>query len=214
MKTHAPKIQIEQNPYVSVSWSWYNQSEGIVTWTFTNQSNETQTVTLLRGAVDQNGTVLVYYYFGNAYWVDYLSLGITQWQNNNAPLQQNGNPPIAVLEIGQNYLIAFVFTVPAKTTWSMLEGGFMNGLQPYNPMAITAKYLGDYNMCIGYDEKQVINYVAQTGIPAVGYEPNPSTFHTSVYSIDGPYISLFKDYVKKGRCHILKCIKTTIKKCI
>jgi len=207
VSVYAPKIQLEKNPYVSVSWSWYNQNEGIVTWTFTNNSNEIQSVVLLRGAINQNGTVLAYYYFGNAYWVDYLSLGITRWQRDNTPLRQNENPPIAVLEVGQNYLIAFVFTLAPKETWSMLEGGFVDGLQPYNPVTITAKYLGDYNMCIGYDEKQVTDYVTQTGIPATGYEPNPSTFYTSVYEINGPYILLFKDYVKKGRCGIKECVQ-------
>ncbi len=83
MSIYTPKIQLEKNPYVNVTWSWYNQSEGVVTWTFNNKSDKQQEVVLLRGAIDQNGIVLMYYYFGNAYWVDYLSLDITKWQRNN-----------------------------------------------------------------------------------------------------------------------------------
>ncbi len=207
MKIQTPKIQIEQNPYVTVTWNWHNQNEGIVEWIFKNNSNEKQEVILLRGAIDKNGTVLAYYYFGNAYWVDYLFLGITKWQRNNTTLKNNENPPIAVIQIGDKYLIAFEFTLAPNTTWSVLEGGFINGLQPYNPIAVQVNYLDDYQMCIGYDEKQVIDYIKQTEIPVIGYEPNPSTFKTSIYVTEAPYIELFKDKVKKGRCSLKECVK-------
>ncbi len=89
----------------------------------------------------------------------------------------------------------------------MLEAGFVNGLQPYNPIAVPVKYLGDHHMCIEYDRQQVVDYTNQTGIPIIGYEPNPSTFRTSVYIAEAPYIQLFKDYVKKGRCNVKECVK-------
>jgi len=43
---------------VNISWKWYNEQEGLVEWTFQNQSSNQVSVILLR-----NG-----YYFGNAFW--------------------------------------------------------------------------------------------------------------------------------------------------
>ncbi len=198
------KIKISQSPSVSVSWSWYDQQNGIVEWTFKNNSDTVQSVALLRGAIDESGKVLVNYYFGNAYWVVYLSLGITQWQIQNQPLQdqgiQNNAPPLAVFKVNDKYLIAFVFTLPPNSSWSMLEGGFGNGIQPYNPLAIPAEYESDHYFCIGYDYQQIIDYIEQTGIPVSGYQPNPSTFKVSLYRLNGPYISLFNDTIQQGAC--------------
>ncbi len=210
MVIQSPKIQIQENQNVNVSWSWYNQSEGIVQWTFNNSSEQEQDVILLRGAVDSSGKVLVDYYFGNAYWVVYYTAGITSWQRNNQVLQnqgvENNAPPIAVIQIGKQYLVAFEFTLPPQSVWSMLEGGFVDGIQPYNPRAIPVKYDGDYDFCIEYDEKQVQDYEQETGVPVTGYYPNPNTFKTSLYTCDGPYISLFKDYIEKGNCSRTACV--------
>ncbi len=198
------KIKIEQSPDVTVTWSWYDQSQGIVQWTFQNNADTTKSVVLLRGAIDQSGQVLVDYYFGNAYWPDYLALGITQWQAQNQPLQdqgvQNNAPPIAIIQAHGKYLVAFVFTLPAKSSWAMLEGGFGNGVQPYNPIAVPAEYEGDHMFCIGYDYQQIVDYDLQTGAFVTGYQPNPQTFKTSLYSIKGPFIELFDDTVTRGAC--------------
>ncbi|AFV51259.1 hypothetical protein D878_gp32 [Sulfolobales Mexican rudivirus 1] len=200
----SPKIKIEASPNVSVTWSWFDQSQGIVQWTFQNNADTTKSVVLLRGAVDQNGQVLTNYYFGNAYWPDYLSLGITKWQRDNAPLQdqgvQNNTPPIAPIQTHGKYLVAFVFTLPAKMTWSMLEGGFGNGIQPYNPIAVEAEYVGDQGFCVGYDNAQIVDYVLQTGIPVTGPQPNPRLLRASAYKINGPFIELFNDTVVRGVC--------------
>ncbi len=205
MKTlQTPKIKITQSSDVSVSWSWYDQQNGIVQWTFQNISNNEQSVALLRGAVDQNGQVLLDYYFGNAYWVVYLGLCITTWQTGNQSLQDEGvqqnAPPLAVLESHGKYIVAFIFTLPPNSTWSMLEGGFGNGVQPYQPIAIPATYEGDQNFCIGYDYTQILDYVEQTGVPVAGYQPNPAPITTSLYKIAGPYIELFNDSIQLGNC--------------
>jgi hypothetical protein len=200
----SPAIKIAQSPSVSVNWSWYDQQNGIVQWDFQNNADITQSVALLRGATDQSGKVFTYYYFGNAYWPVYLSLGITQWQTQNQPLQdqgvQNNAPPLAVFKVADKYLIAFVFTLPSQTTWSMLEGGFGSGIQPYNPIAINVEYEGDHYFCIGYDYQQVLDYVEQTGIPVFSYQPNPQSFKVSLYKINGPYIELFDDKIQRGVC--------------
>jgi len=189
---------------VSVSWSWYDQKDGIVQWTFQNDSDTVKSVALLRGAVDENGQVLVNYYFGNAYWVVYLALGITKWQVGDTTLQDQGvtqnTPPIAVLEAHGKYLVAFIFTLPPKSTWSMLEGGFGNGIQPYHPVAVPAKYIGDRDFCVGYDYIQILDYTEQTGIPVAGYQPNPRPIKVSLYKITGPYIELFNDSIQLGNC--------------
>ncbi len=198
------KIKIETSPDVTVSWSWYDQSQGVVQWTFQNNADVQKSVVLLRGAIDSSGQVLVDYYFGNAYWPVYLSLGITSWQIQNQPLAdqgvQNNAPPLAVLEAHSKYLVAFVFTLPAKSSWAMLEGGFGNGIQPYNPVAVEAEYIDDTGFCIGYDYAQIWDYTAQTGIPVSGYQPNPKMIKTSWYRIKGPYIELFDDKIKRGVC--------------
>ncbi len=198
------KLKITKSPDVSVSWSWYDQNQGIVEWTFKNNSDTIQSVALLRGAVDESGQVLVNYYFGNAYWVVYLGLGITQWQTQNQSLQdqgvQNNAPPLAILQTHNKYIVAFIFTLPPKSTWSMLEGGFGNGVQPYNPIAIPAQYDNDHYYCIGYDYQQVFDYEMQTGTFVSGYQPDPQTFKVSLYTINGPYIELFDDTIQRGAC--------------
>ena len=52
-----------QQSSVTVSWSWFDQSQGIVEWTFTNQGSQRESVILLR-----NG-----YYFGGAFGPVYLA---------------------------------------------------------------------------------------------------------------------------------------------
>ncbi len=210
MKVNAPKMDVMTNQNVKVTWSWYNQSEGAVQWTFQNLGQQEESVILLRGAVDAQGNVVVNYYFGNAYWVVYLSEGVSTWQEKNKPLQDNGvennAPPLSVIKIGEQYLVAFTFTLLGGQTWSMLEGGFVNGIQPYNPVAVPVTYQGDKNFCVGYDPAQVTRYVEQTGLPVTGYEPNPSNFTVSLYTGDGPFINLFKDYVEEGSCKKLQCV--------
>jgi hypothetical protein len=45
---------LTQQSSVTVSWSWFDQSQGIVEWTFTNQGSQRESVILLR-----NGYYLV-----------------------------------------------------------------------------------------------------------------------------------------------------------
>ncbi len=210
MIIQAPKPKIEENKNVNVTWAWYSQSKGIVQWTFTNNSSQEQDVILLRGAVDSSSKVLVDYYFGNAYWVVYLALGITNWQTRNEQLTydnpQNNSPPLAIIQFGDKYLVSFEFTLKPKSTWSVLEGGFDGGIEPYNPKAIPANYVGDYYFCVGYDIQQVLDYTLQTGMPVTGYYPNPNTYKVSLYSVDAPYIQLYKDHISKGVCAWLDCI--------
>ncbi len=206
MIIQAPKPKIEENKDVSVSWTWYNQGEGIVQWTFNNSSDKEQNVILLRGAVNNKGNVLIDYYFGNAYWVVYLTAGITKWQTRNEPLIENNSPPLAIIQIGDKYLVAFEFTLKPKSSWSVLEGGFDGGIEPYNPKAIPVSYEGDYYFCVGYDIQQVLDYTLQTGIPITGYYPNPNTYKISLYSANTPFIELYKDHITKGVCAWTECV--------
>ncbi|MEM3861744.1 MAG: LAGLIDADG family homing endonuclease [Thermoplasmatales archaeon] len=47
-----------QSSSVTVNWTWYDESQGIVSWNFQNNSNEQKSVILYRSG----------YYFGNAFW--------------------------------------------------------------------------------------------------------------------------------------------------
>jgi len=81
----------------TVSWSWYDQGQGIVVWTMKNLSNKTRSFVLFR-----NG-----YYFGNAYWPLYTAnAGFNvKFATELTPLpsgkvEENG-APIAVIDLNE-----------------------------------------------------------------------------------------------------------------
>lgn len=183
---------------ISVNWTWNNESQGLVQWTFQNTSNEEQSCLLLRNN----------YYFGNAFWPVYVAnsqFGVN-WAISLTPLVDygisNNNPPIGVVDFGNsNYLVAFIFTLSAGQTWSMLEGGFSNLNPPVFQSApiVTLSYTG--NFCTGYDNAQIIDWDTQTGTTYQGYSPNPSTISTIGVDCNSSYISLYDDPISEGTCN-------------
>jgi hypothetical protein len=196
---------------VTVSWSWYDQSQGIVEWTFTNDGPYKESVILLR-----NG-----YYFGGAFAPVYLANSTplcsscsgtngfgTSWiyteptqggvclvNGQIPPLMDYGSPelnapPMAPVQFpnGQWLNFAFIFTLNPGQTWSMLEGGFSTLIPPYpqGVYQVTLGYSGP--TCVGYDPQRVKDWDTQTGTNLQGYSPNPATFSiATVKAFGAPY---------------------------
>ncbi len=194
-----PYLQRQKQPdnTLKVSWSWYNQAQGTVAWAFVNGTSSVKSFLLLRNS----------YYFGNAFWPVYLnnkSFNVI-FAATPVPLVDNGiasnSAPIAVISFpGKEEIVAFVFTLSAGQSWSILEGGFSITSPPSGYSLLEVSFNGTSQQCITYDEKQVSDWDAQTGTSLQGYTPNPSTFYTAIFSCKGTFIALFKDIIKAGKC--------------
>ncbi len=186
---------------IQISWKWYDESQGLVQWTFTNPGTAPATCVLLR-----NG-----YYFGGAFWPVYVAnpdFGVS-WAASLAPLADNGaannSAPIGLLQFDDgNRQVVFLFTLAPGQTWSMLEGGFSAADPPVVQAAPTVTPAptvpGTY--CVGYDPAQVTDWDLQTGTTLQGYSPNPSTVSTVLVTAPGsPDIRLFPgDSAVDGPC--------------
>lgn len=181
---------------VTVGWKWYDEGQGLVEWTFTNDTTEQKSVILLRSG----------YYFGNAFWPVYESNAEfdTKFAQSVVPLTDNGvennSPPLFVAEINGKYIVCFLFTLAPGQTWSMLEGGFVDGMEPTGATLYDVTDVVLRTMCVGYDESQVTDWDQQTGTSLGGYSPNPDTFDVIVGQVSGPYIQLFNDPISQGQC--------------
>ncbi len=182
---------------VTVNWTWYNENQGIVSWNFTNNSNEQKTVILYRSG----------YYFGNAFWCVYVNNGMTSWAT--APLTplidqgiENNTMPIGIVDFQGSPIIAFLFTLAPNQKWSVLEGGFSALMPPTNPIVYDVTLVKSGQFCIGYDPQQVIDWDIQTQTTMQGYQPNPSTITTVEVEApsDAEYVALFNDPISSGQC--------------
>lgn len=195
-ETIAKKISAD----VSATWSWYDETQGLVEWTFANNAKEQKTVILLR-----NG-----YFFGGAFWPVYVENAEfgTSFATALSALAdqgvQNNSPPLGIVDIGQGKPeVYFLFTLSAGEVWSMLEGGFSAietpaGIAVYE---VTLKNTGEY--CVGYDPQRVADWDLQTGTNLEGYSPNPGTFNTVevLSESDTPYDVLpYNDTIVPGAC--------------
>ena len=179
---------VSQSQNVVVTWEWYDKSQGIIKWTFTNTGKAQESVILLR-----NG-----YYFGGAFWPVYVAnseFGVT-WMNQVKPLVDNGAennaPPIAPVTFSNGYTqVLFIFTLSGGQTWSMLEGGF-NNIVPQLQGVYTLDNPVLQTWCIGYDPQRVKDWDNQTGTTLQGYSPNPNTITAVVWqaSPGAPYDAL------------------------
>jgi hypothetical protein len=182
---------------LKVSWSWYNQAQGTVAWTFVNGTSAVKSFLLLRNS----------YYFGNAFWPVYLN---NKSFNVNfilepSPLVNNGiasnSAPVAVITFpGKGEIVAFVFTLSTGQSWSILEGGFSVESPPSGYSLIPVTFNGTSVYCITYDKKQVSDWDLQTGTTLQGYTPNPSAFETATFVCNGGYVALFRDIINAGKC--------------
>jgi len=181
---------------ITATWSWYDQQQGLVKWTFSNPTSEIGAVVLFRSG----------YYFGNAFWPVYEANGQfgVLFAPELKPLVDNGveknAPPLAVVEMSGKYIVCFVFTLAPGQEWSMLEGGFLGfdptGVATYDVVSSTPNSM----MCIGYAQQQVTDWDEQTGTQMTGYEPNPSEFNVVVCKVNAPYVQLFPDPISAGSC--------------
>ena len=179
---------VSQSQNVVVTWEWYDKSQGVIKWTFTNTGKAQESVILLR-----NG-----YYFGGAFWPVYVAnseFGVT-WMNEVKPLVDNGvennAPPIAPVTFSNGYTqVLFIFTLSGGQTWSMLEGGF-NNIVPQLQGVYTVDNPVLQTWCIGYDPQRVKDWDNQTGTTLQGYSPNPNTIKAVVWqaSPGAPYDAL------------------------
>jgi hypothetical protein len=170
---------------------WKDQANGLITWTFSNNTSNQVSFILLR-----NG-----YYFGNAFFPVYAngSFG-AQFASALAPLSGGGLPPLGVAGFPQpdgssKYIACFIFTLAANASWSMDEGGSSGGITPSGISAHVVTERLSRDTCIYYDAAQVSQYDSQTKSTAPGYAPDPSVFNTVVMdaSADAPYILLYSN---------------------
>jgi len=188
---------------VSISWSWYNENQGIVSWNFANNSTEQKSVILFRSG----------YYFGNAYYPIYVANGMTSWATSLTPLEDNGiennTMPIGIVDFNGKKIVAFIFTLAPGQKWSVLEGGFSTIMPPTGQTVyeVTLNNVTDY--CIGYDQTQVLDWDMQTQTTMQGFMPNPSTINTVEVEApsDAPYVVLFpNDTETLGQCNNQSCL--------
>ena len=128
-------------------------------------------------------------------------------------------PAPASAEAGttKKYLIAFVFTLPPDSVYSMLEGGFSAEMPPSGIALLNVRPGDPQDFCIGYDPKQVEAWDLQTKTLLQGYLPNPMTVETVPFTpldfegTDSPWRNiswnftpslapLFNDPVAPGKC--------------
>lgn len=207
---------------VSVSWSWYNEKQGTVEWTFRNSDTKEHSVMLLR-----NG-----YYFAGAFWPVYYAnsngrgasaanprdnfgTNFLDGRAQISPLVDKGvtgnNPPLALITFGNskptdvskaNSQVLFVFTLSAGQTWSMLEGGFSPSMTPSNITLHELSPVSHGNFCIGYDQKRVADWDNQTSTSLKGYSPDPSSIDTWLMeAVSAPFDELpYTDSYSDGKC--------------
>lgn len=184
---------------ITVEWAWENQAQGIVKWTFSNTSNSLASVVLFRSG----------YYFGNAFWPVYLNNSSfnTRFADSVAALTDKGtsnnSPPLMVVEFQNGKsIVAFVFTLTPGQEWSMLEGGFVQGMVPENPVTYAVSGITGKEFCIKYDQTQAADWDKQTGTNLKGYSPNPSEFQTitGILPASAAFVQLFNDVIAPGKC--------------
>lgn len=208
---------------VNVNWSWYNEKQGVVQWTFHNSDKSEHSVILLR-----NG-----YYFAGAFWPVYyensdgrgasatnpndnFGTNFLNGKSSIAPLTNDGvtnnNPPLGLVIFGSssaadvsvsNSQVLFIFTLAPEETWSMLEGGFSAQMTPteISLHEVTPVVQGDF--CIGYDKKRVSDWDTQTNTTLQGYNPDPSTIDTWLLEAEAsaPFDELpYSDSYANGKC--------------
>lgn len=208
---------------VTVKWSWYNEKQGTVEWSFGNTDSKDHSFLLLR-----NG-----YYFAGAFWPVYFAnsggrgasgsnpgdnfgTNFLSGDTSVSPLQDNGvkhnNPPLGLITFGNsdparvsdaNSQVLFVFTLKPEEKWSMIEGGFSASMEPSNISLHEVTPLTEGDFCIGYDPKRVSDWDQQTGTSLAGYSPNPETIKTWLLEAetDSPFLELpYKDSYSDGNC--------------
>lgn len=198
-------------PSVTVSWEWYNESQGIIKWKFVNPTDKMKIVALYRGYKLDSETFA--YYFGDAFYPVYLGnpeIFRTEFIDKVQPLKDEGvelnSPPYGILKFSNGQLLpAFVYVLSPNQTYEMLEGGFSSSVYPtiYRAIELTPVDYSPQLVCIGYPESSVVDWDNQSGTFLQGFQPNPKNFTSIVFHVDpnAPYVSLWSSvYYKLGKC--------------
>ena len=191
---------------LNISWEWENQDKGTVKWTFSNTGNSIGSGILFRAT----------YPFGNAFWPIYEENPAfdTKFTTMAIPLvdqgTENNSPPLAVIKTPSGSLfVAFVFTLDAGQTWSMIEGGFSSELTPdYNgkPFVIPATRVDVNTFLIHWNEEQCAGYnqQARTNLPC---PTNPLNITAAVLSINENIMPLFNDTIMTSQEANSSCVQ-------
>eukprot|EP00871_Galdieria_phlegrea_P004827 jgi/Galph1/5345/GphlegSOOS_G3902.1 len=167
-----------------VSWSWDGSSRSTIIWSFSNPTNETRSLVLVRGATDNSssGNDVPAYAFGNAYFPAYAVDGLAKFYSKpTASDTKDSDTPLMVLEYltsstSSTYHkgVAFVFILSSNTTFIIKEGGF-SGLTPYCKELVDVEYHDTCKVNIDY------NYLSQCLEFSFFCEQDPFNVTTAVY---------------------------------
>ncbi|KAK4535165.1 hypothetical protein CDCA_CDCA04G1190 [Cyanidium caldarium] len=149
-----------------VTWTWYDQSSGVVYWTFYNPTNETARLVLNRGILQEPGST---YCFGDAFWPAYLVSNLAYISPGPYPPLGENTQDLPLGIIGnQTRLVCFVFTLAPGATYLLPEAGF-NGVAPKCSALLDVKFEGNVPMSIPYSKSlQCSAFGGTTNCP-----PNP-----------------------------------------
>ena len=195
---------------VQVSWEWYEQNHGVVKWTFSNLGDSVASGLLFRAT----------YPFGNAFWPIYeenpafdtrFTLMATPLVDNGA---ENNSPPLAIFKNPDGSMfVAFVFTLNAGESWSMLEGGFVDGMTPdydgTTPVFIPASRISSGTFIINWIPEQCQGYNQQAGT-SLPCPANPLSISSAVFSINAQVHPLFNDIINPGASPMPSCTDMVI----
>ena len=199
-----PATPPQISSYVTVSWAWVDQKNGLLTWTFVNSDNtNSHAVVLYRGI---GGA----YIFGGAFWPIYLGPDnrASSWLDGTKPLPTasgSGNAPMGLLDFGSGasprYLVAFIINLAPGQTWSMNEGGFWAAPTTAACYDLVSNIAGNY--CVGYDPKRVTDWDNQVKNKDRGYSPDPNNVNTYAFTSEAatPENTLnYNDSIAAGPC--------------
>lgn len=165
---------------VDVAWSWANESQGLVTWTFRNTSTGQVPFVLYRSGYLFGGA------FGAAIYASNPGFGVS-YAAEVTPLTDLGvdqnAPPLGIVRWPDGTVeVCFVFVLAPGESYAMLEGGFSTLSPPTGAQVfeVSAPVPGSY--CIGYSSAAVGQWNAQTGENLSG-GPNPQTWSAIAWSL-------------------------------
>ena len=179
-RTFVTEVKLEP---VSATWKWENEQSGLVKWSFSNPNNTPVTFILLRGISVGGAPATEIYAFGDAFYpLYYYDFGVPYQSGTPSPLlTTTPTPPLAMFKNPSGKIIsAFIFTLKAKGSYEMTEGGFV-GIEPagistpFTTYNQTAKFSVNYNVaqsCQQYNKQAGTNYSCP---------PNPFTVESAMF---------------------------------
>ena len=183
---------------ITVDYTWYDRSQGVVQWNFQNIGSTTRSFILIRG-VSQNGNVSEIYAFGDAFYPLYYQNFNIDFITHPESLKnvnvETNSAPLAVIENSESeLLVAFLYTLSGGESYSVLEAGW-KGIEPGGISVALAKYKGIKNFEINYDKKQCILYNEESN---TDYQcpPDPFTVKSGIFSVNNSIKELFNDNIK------------------